>query len=125
MFMIMLILNGPEQCQDVMNAWDAAGAAGVTILRSTGLGKIRKKIGLNEDLPLMPSLEDFYQQEENLHRTLITIVRERPIVDAIIKATQDILGDLNQPNTGILVVLPVLEAYGLDRYKESSTMDDH
>lgn len=117
MFMIMLILNNPEQCQEVLNAWDAAGAAGITILRSTGLGRIRKKMGLNEDIPLMPSLEDFFQQEENLHRTLIAVVRERPIVDRIIEATQAMLGDLNQPHTGIMVVLPVLEAYGLDRYE--------
>lgn len=118
MFMIMLILNDPEKCQDVLNAWDAAGAVGITILPSTGFGRVRKKMGLNEDLPLMPSLDDFFQQDENLHRTLIAIVRERPVVDGILQATQSVLGDLNQPNTGILVVLPVLEAYGLDRYNE-------
>jgi nitrogen regulatory protein P-II 1 len=116
MFMTMLILNDPERCQEVMNSWEAAGAPGVTVLQSTGLGRVKKHIGLNEDIPLMPSLEDFFQQEENLHRTLIAIVRERTIVDRIIQATQSILGDLNQPNTGILAVLPVLEAYGLDRY---------
>lgn len=118
MFMIMLILNDPDQCQDILNAWESAGAPGVTILPSTGLGRIRKKMGLNEDMPLMPSLADFFQQEENLHRTLITFARERPVVDAIIAATQTILGDLNQPHTGILAILPVLEAYGLDRYAE-------
>lgn len=118
MFMIMLILNDPEKCQDVLDAWESAGAVGITILPSTGLGRVRKKMGLNEDLPLMPSLEDFFQQEENLHRTLITIVHERLIVDRIIHATQTLLGDLNQPHTGILAILPVLEAYGLDRYSE-------
>jgi nitrogen regulatory protein PII len=116
MFMLMLILNKPDQCQPVMDAWDAAGAPGVTVLPSTGLGRLRTAQGLKDDLPLMPSLEDFFQEQENLHRTLIAIVRERPVVDAIIQATQSLLGDLNQPNTGILVVLPVLEAYGLDRY---------
>jgi nitrogen regulatory protein P-II 1 len=118
MFMLMLILDDPEQCQNVLTAWEAAGALGVTILPSTGLGRIRKKMGLNEDIPLMPSLEDFFQQEENLHRTLIAILRERAVVDAIIQATHSVLGDLNRPNTGILVVLPVLETYGLDRYSE-------
>lgn len=115
MFMLILILNDPDQSQNMLNAWDEAGAPGVTILPSTGLGRIRKAIGLKDDLPLMPSLEDFFQKEEGLHRTLISIVRERAIVDRIIQATQALLGDLNRPHTGILVVLPVLEAYGLDR----------
>ncbi len=116
MFMIMLVLNDPGQCQKVLNAWDEAGAAGVTILASTGLGRMRAKIALNDDFPLMPGLEDFLQEEENLHRTLISIVRDRSTVDRLVQATQSILGDLNQPNTGILAVLPVVEAYGLDRY---------
>lgn len=118
MFMILLILNNPDQCQTVMNAWEEAGAPGVTILPSTGLGRIKAKMGLNEDIPLMPSLEDFMQHEESLHRTLFTIVRGRELVDAIVNATRQELGDLNRPHTGILVVLPVIEAYGLDRYQE-------
>lgn len=118
MFMIMLILNNPDQCQEVMETWEANGAPGVTVLPSTGLGRIRTKKGLHDDMPLMPSLEDFFQAEENLHRTLIAIIRERDIVDKIIQATESVIGDLNQPHTGILVILPVIEAYGLDRYKE-------
>ena len=118
MFMIMFILNDPDRCQEVLDAWDQAGAPGITILRSTGLGRIRDRMGLKDDIPLMPSLEDFFQTEENLHRTLIAIVRGRPLVDRILEATRSTLGDLNAPNTGILVVLPVLEAYGLDRYTE-------
>lgn len=118
MFLIMLILNDAERCQDILDAWDQAGAPGVTILRSTGLGRVRTKLGLKDDVPLMPSLEDFFQSEENLHRTLIAIVRGQSLVDQIVQATQAVLGDLNQPNTGILVVLPVLQAYGLDRFTE-------
>ena len=118
MFMVMLILNEPDRCQEILDAWDAAGAPGVTILPSTGLGRIRAKIGLKDDVPLLPSLDDFFHQEENLHRTLIAVVGERAKVDAIIQATVSVLGDLNQPNTGILVILPVIEVYGLDRNRE-------
>lgn len=118
MFMIMFILNNPDQCEDVLDAWEAAGAQGVTILPSTGLGRIRAKKGLLDDMPLMPSFADFFQQDENLNRTLITIVRERPVVDRVIHATQTLLGDLDRPDTGILVVLPVLEAYGLTCYSK-------
>ena len=118
MFMIMLILNNTDQCQEVMNAWDAAGAPGVTVLASSGLGRLRAHEGLKDDMPLMPSLDDFFQKDENMHRTIISVVQERATVDRIIQATQDLLGDLNQPNTGILVIIPVIEAYGLNRYSE-------
>jgi hypothetical protein len=118
MFLILLILDDPHQTNAVLKAWDEAGAPGVTVLLSTGIGRIRRRIGLGEELPLIPSLEDFLQLEEKPHRTFFTIVRGQELVDRIVQATHDIIGDLNRPHTGILVVLPVLEAYGLDRYKE-------
>jgi hypothetical protein len=118
MFLIMLILNDPDRCQELITAWDEAGAPGVTILPSTGSGRVRARMGLKDDIPLMPSLGDFLTDEENLHRTLLCVIRDRPAVDRIIQATHAVLGDLNKPHTGILVVLPVLEAYGLDRYPE-------
>ncbi len=118
MFMILAIIDEWSKWQAVLEAWTQAGAPGVTVLPSTGLGRICKKIGLTGELPLMPSLMDFIQDEEDRHHTLFTIVREREVVDRIIAATQEILGDLNLPNTGILAVLPVLEAYGLDRRRK-------
>lgn len=117
MFLVLLILDDTKQSNAVMKAWHDAGAPGVTVLLSTGIGRIRGHIGLDEDLPLIPSLEDFMQPEEKSHRTLLTIVRGQDLVDRIVKATHDVIGDLNRPRTGILVVLPVLEAYGLDRYR--------
>jgi len=118
MFMVMLILDDPTQWQAILDAWEKAGAPGVTVLPSTGLGRLRDKTGLSEDIPLMPSLSDFFQKEEDQHQTLLAIIRERRVVDQVIAATKDVIGDLNRPHTGILVVLPVLEAYGLDRYDE-------
>ena len=113
MFMIMFILDNPSQCSDVLNAWEAAGAGGVTILASTGLGRVRMRKGLLDDMPLMPSLEEFFREEESQNRTLISVVKDREVVDRIIAATSGVVGDLNRPETGILVVLPVLDAYGI------------
>lgn len=115
MYMVLAIIDDWSKWRDVLEGWTQAGAPGVTVLPSTGLERIRRKIGLMGELPLMPSLKDFMQEEEDRHHTLFTIIREREVVDKVIAATQEILGDLNLPNTGILVVLPVLEAYGLDR----------
>ena len=33
----------------------------------------------------------------------------------IVDATQSVVGNLNDPNTGILVVLPTAQVYGLEK----------
>jgi len=119
MFMVLLILNNPDQCNDVLTAWEDAGARGVTILSSTGLGRVRTRAGLKDDIPLMPSLQEFFTHEESQHRTLFSIIKERAVVDQIIEATYSVVGDLNKPQTGVLVVLPVLEAYGMNAQRRT------
>lgn len=100
-----------------MAAWEEAGVKGITILPSTGLARIRQSAALRADLPIFSSLHDFEDRSEDQNRTLFTIVGGEELVDKVVAATQAISGDLNLPNTGILVVLPVIRAYGLDHKK--------
>ncbi|MBA3074022.1 MAG: hypothetical protein FP831_10525 [Anaerolineae bacterium] len=118
MYMVMFVLHDPCFLKDVLEAWDAAGVSGVTIFPSTGLRRLQTLDVLREDIPLIPSLEDLIQQEERLNRTLFTIVDGDEMVDKVINATQSVIGDLNNPNTGILSVLPVVKTYGLNRKDE-------
>ena len=118
MYMVMFVLHDPSCLRDVLEAWDAAGVSGVTIFPSTGLRRLQTLDVLREDIPLIPSLEDLIQQEERLNRTLFTIVDGDEMVDKVINATQSVIGDLNNPNTGILSVLPVVKTYGLNRKEE-------
>lgn len=110
--MILLIVNNPDRCPDVLDAWEAAEVPGITILDSTGLGNIRQA-GIRDDMPLMPSLADLFRTKEHRHRTLFTVVEGEEKVEEVIKATQDIMGDLEQPHNGALFVLPVSRVVGL------------
>lgn len=110
--MILLILDKLEQCSSVLDAWDAAGAAGITILESTGLARVRKSV-IRDDLPLMPSIASLLKGREEHHRTLFTVVEGEAQVDRIIEATQAITGNLDEPNSGALFVLPVTRVVGL------------
>jgi nitrogen regulatory protein PII len=110
--MILLIVNNPESCPDVLDAWEAAEVPGITILESTGLGNIRQA-GIRDDMPLMPSLSDLFRTKEHRHRTLFTVVEGEEKVEEVIQATQNIMGDLEQPHNGALFVLPVSRVVGL------------
>jgi len=110
--MILLILDELKQCASVLDAWDAAGATGITILESTGLARVRKS-AIRDDQPLMPSIESLLRGREEQHRTLFTVVEDEAQVKRIIEATQAITGNLDEPDTGALFVLPVTRAVGL------------
>lgn len=114
-YLILFILHDLALMNDILNAWEETGVSGVTIFPSTGLARLRENGMLRDDLPLMLSVSKLLERSENTNRTFITIVKEEAMIDKVVEATQRVVGDLNQPNTGILVVLPVLRAYGLDR----------
>ena len=115
MKMILFVLNDPAKVQDLLAAWKDAGASGATVLFSTGMGRIQQSAVLRDDLPLMPTLSDFDDCDEKLSRTIFIILRDE-LVKQIIFATEKIVGDLDTPGNGILIVLPADSVHGLIEY---------
>jgi nitrogen regulatory protein PII len=111
-FLVVLVVNNIDNTPRILNAWEEAGVLGVTILESTGLGRIRRA-GLREDIPLLPSLHDLYEFGEVHHRTLLSVVDSQEMVDKMVKLAEEVLGKMDDPHTGILFVVPVIQAYGL------------
>jgi nitrogen regulatory protein PII len=113
-FQIVFVLDNPDQCRDILDAWENAGIRGVTILESSGLGRVRRA-GIRDDLPLIPSLSDLFMNTETQHRTLFAVVKSQSQIEAIVKATKSVVGDLEQPDTGFLFVVPVSQVYGISK----------
>ncbi|MCA2002266.1 MAG: hypothetical protein LDL51_10415 [Chloroflexi bacterium] len=117
-YMVTLVLYNPDLLEEVAAAWRQAGIQRATVLFSMGVGQIHQKTGLRDDIPLIPSLEDFYEMPQTLGRTLFAVVNSEDILPKIVEATRQVLGDLEKPKTGILFVTPVIQAYGLDKKTE-------
>ena len=117
-WLIVLVLDDPDRCRDILDAWEVAGAPGVTILDSSGLGRVRQA-GIRDDVPLMPSVIDLFRRQEDHHRTLFSVVKDQSQVEAIAQATQAIIGELDRGHTGLLFVVPVSQVYGLHKKRES------
>ena len=109
--MVIFVLNDMECCPDLLDAWEDAGVVGITILESSGLGRVRNA-GMRDDIPLIPSLSNLFRNVETQHRTIFTIVDSEEQIERILQATEEVVGDLEQSHTGLLVVLPVSHVYG-------------
>lgn len=114
MYLILFVLDNPDKLEDLLNAWEEAGTGGATVLVSTGMNRMLNR-GIRDDIPLMPGLDDFYKRVEDYHRTLFTIVRDDEMLTKIVDATQNVVGSLNEPDSGILVVLPTAQVFGLEK----------
>jgi nitrogen regulatory protein P-II 1 len=121
-YLVVLIVDDPEHCPAVLDEWEAAGVPGITILASTGLGRVRKA-GLRDDIPLLPNLQTLFEKEEVQHRTLFSVVETQEMVDRLVEAAKKVTGDLDNPHSGFMFVTPVSQVYGFgkqrtDRSKE-------
>jgi nitrogen regulatory protein PII len=110
--LVILITTHIDKGLAIAEAWEAAGAAGVTIIESFGLHRLREK-SRSIELPLFVSLAQVMREIEETNHTLLSVVDES-LVDALITAATQVLGrDLNQPDTGIVFVLDVDRVIGI------------
>jgi hypothetical protein len=107
MFMIMLVLDDPDLLDEVLASWEKAGIRGATIVESTGLQRVRK-----ENLPMRYLFQSPNTIEEG-HMTLFVIVEDEALVQACLHATEQIVTDLDGPNTGVFAAWPLSHVRGV------------
>lgn len=113
-YLVVFVLDNPDLCDDVLKTWENTGVKGITILESTGLNRVRRA-GIRDDVPLMPSFIDLIKTRETHHRTLFSVVETEEQSEQLLKATEEIVGDINQPHTGLLFVVPLIKVYGITK----------
>ena len=113
-FLVVLVLDDPDLSYTLLDAWEEAGVRGVTILESSGIGRVRRA-ALRDDMPLMPSLRNIMRGEEEHHRTFFSVVDSEEQVEALAEAAQRVVGDFSQPNTGVIFAVPIAHVHGLHK----------
>ncbi len=125
MKLIMLITAQVEKGLDVAQSWQEAGAPGVTILRSYGLYSLQKAIQHGDvELPRMVSsvaaaMAHIIDSVEQNGEILLSIV-DADMVDQLVEAASKVLGDLTEPDSGLLLVIDVERAIGVRDHRSQS-----
>lgn len=119
MYLVLYVLHDETRLNEILDAWDLAGVGGVTILPSTGMGRMVKHMPLREDIPLIPSLRDLLDDHEQMrNHTIFSIVESLELAEKLHRITEQIVGPLDNPDTGIMAILPLEKVYGLRRRPE-------
>ncbi len=110
MHMIMFVLDNPGKLDNILDAWEQIGIRGVTIVESTGIQRLRKN---RARIPMRFAIEPMVFGGEEGNLTLFTMVADNAMVQRCLQATETIVGNLDEPNTGILASWPLSTIKGL------------
>lgn len=121
-YLVTLVIDDINKAPAVMDAWEEVGVGGITIIESTGAARLHSMQGFRDDVPLMPSLRSLLNTREEHHRTIFSIVEGDEKVHELIEVTQAVIGQLHEPDTGILFAMPLSHVVGVVRrnYSEGS-----
>jgi hypothetical protein len=108
--LLVAILDDPARLWDVLDRWQELGVGDATIFDSTGLHRAQ---GWRDDVPLFPSVHDLLESTEAHHRTLWSVVDDTVDLEALVRATEEIVGPLDKPHTGLIFSMPILKCWGL------------
>jgi hypothetical protein len=111
MYMVLFVLDDPALLNDVLDAWEEIGVSGVTIIESTGINRLRRARQVGT--AFMAGINRLMSGDQEMHYTLLTIVRSEAIVEQCLKAAETIVGDLREPNTGVLATWPLTFVKGV------------
>ena len=111
MYIVLFVLDDPALLNQVLDAWDAIGVSGVTIIESTGINRLRRARQVGT--VFMAGINRLISGDQEMHYTLLTIVRGEAMVQHCVEAAEQIVGDLDKPNSGVLAAWPLVYVKGV------------
>jgi hypothetical protein len=109
MYMIFFVLDNISMLDRLLEKWNSVGVSGVTVIESTGIHRV-----LANKFPARYSFSPNTLIEEG-HYTLISIVPDKEWVEKCRIAAEEVVGDLDEPNTGIFVAWRLSSAHGANK----------
>jgi hypothetical protein len=110
MHMIMLVLDDPNRLDEVLEAWRSAGVSGITIMETIGAYRRETRRVTGRYLFGLPGLAESAQRAQY---TLFAVVPDGRTSELCLEASERIIGDLNEPNTGVFAAWELSSAKGV------------
>ena len=110
--LVVLITTHVEKTLALAEAWQKAGAPGVTLVPSHGFRTMKER-SRKLELPHFVNLATILRQVDDTTHMLLSVVDDN-LVEALAQATRSVLRDPLTPKTGIGFVIDVDRVFGMD-----------
>ncbi len=111
MELLVLILNDVSRVPKILSAFMEAGIPGTTVVECHGAMRVLRQSQV-EPPPIFGALRHIIHEEYSEGRILLTVLSDEQLATARAIIRQ-VVGDLSQPDTGILFAMPITSVEGL------------
>lgn len=108
MQLLIAVINEEERLDEILSGMVELGITGATIIGSEGMGRV-----LSHDIPIFAGLEAIASRSRPQNQTIFSVIREDDKVEGVLNLIREIVGDLENPATGIAFTVPVSQVVGL------------
>lgn len=110
MYMLLMVLDDSTRLNEVLESWRGAGVKGITIFESTGMNRVLPR---HSAQPMYAGFSHLFGGGRVGHHTIFAIIDSIDLAEAAVAATEEILGDLSKPHTGIIGAVPIVKVWGM------------
>lgn len=115
MYLLISFLSQTEKVHELVKKMKENGFTGGTLFDAVGL---KRAIPKAFDIPLVASLHSIFEAEGHINKVLLTVLENEDEVKKLSGLIEDVMGDLHQPNTGLIIAMKLDLVKGYDRWKD-------
>lgn len=108
MELVHIVLNKPDRLSEILSLFLEYGIHGATVIDSGGMGHL-----ISNQSPMFAMFAELKEDKYN-SKTILTVVENDKERDRVLKAVEDVLGDITVPDTAVFFTTPVSYQKGLD-----------
>ncbi|MCD6501831.1 hypothetical protein J7L01_04465 [bacterium] len=111
MYLLIFVLEQNSLLPEILERLYKAGVKGTTVLNSVGMGRLLLQYGRTS--PVGNLVKEKLRKGNYTNKTLFAVVRSEDILDKAIDVINEVVGDLEKPDTGILFTIKLDRVIGL------------
>ena len=111
MYLLVNVLEQTQHLSDILEGFAKIGIKGSTVINSTGMGRVLMETKASS--ALTQHITKVITDLESSNKTIITVVKDKDILDKAIGIVKSFCGDLCEPGKGILFAFPLEIVEGL------------
>lgn len=112
MELVHIVLNKPDRLSEILTLFLEYGIHGATVIDSGGMGHL-----ISGQSPMFAMFAELKEDKYN-SKTILTVVEDDEERDLVLKAVEDVLGDISEPDTAVFFTTPVAYTKGLDHHDD-------